>query len=80
MKQRSDHSRVQDTHHKKNPPADAAQQAKDEKERSKHPASENALESTQEKNPVPDESKRQADVAGFVTPRAFVRSGTSIAA
>jgi hypothetical protein len=60
MKQGSGHSRAQDTHHKKNPPADTAQQAKDDKERSKHPASENTLESTQDKNPVPDESKRQA--------------------
>ncbi|MEM5438631.1 hypothetical protein [Paraburkholderia diazotrophica] len=58
MKHGSDHPREEDTHHKKNPPADTAQQAKDEKERSKHPASENALESTQDKNPVPEESKR----------------------
>ncbi|SEJ75191.1 hypothetical protein SAMN05192539_101784 [Paraburkholderia diazotrophica] len=58
MKQGSDRSRVQDTHHKKNPPADTVQQAKDDEESRKHPASENRLESTQDKNPVPEESKR----------------------
>ena len=34
------------------------QEKKDEQEKRKHPASENALETTQDKNPVPGGSRR----------------------
>jgi hypothetical protein len=59
MNQRTDPSRPHGTP----TPSDAGdrtvQQRKDEAEKRKHPASENALESTQEKNPVPEGGTRR---------------------
>jgi hypothetical protein len=39
--------------------ADTLQQRKDELEKRKHPASENALDSTQDKNPMPEGTRRK---------------------
>jgi len=41
------------------PPSDTAQTARDAEEKRKHPASENALESSQDKNPIPPGSTRK---------------------
>lgn len=60
----SDH----DTHRKTVPngtveretsPKDTAQASKDSEEKRRHPASENALESSQDKNPIPDDSVKK---------------------
>ncbi len=40
-------------------PTDTEQSRNDEKERQKHAGSENALESAQDKNPIPPESTRE---------------------
>ncbi|HEY2024060.1 hypothetical protein [Paraburkholderia sp.] len=40
-------------------PPDTLQSRKDRLEKSKHPESENALESSQDKNPIPPESTRE---------------------
>jgi hypothetical protein len=39
-------------------PVDTVQSARDAAEKQRHPSSENALESSQDKNPVPPESTR----------------------
>lgn len=41
------------------PPPHTAQTERDEREKRRHPASENALESSQDKNPIPLDSTRQ---------------------
>ena len=42
-----------------NAPSDTAQSARDKQDKRKHPASENALESSQDKNPIPPGSTRE---------------------
>lgn len=46
-------------HGRGNPPSDTAQSARDKQEKRKHPGSENALESSQDKNPIPPGSTRE---------------------
>jgi len=46
-------------HGQVNPPSDTAHTARDEQEKRKHPGSENALESSQDKNPIPPGSTRE---------------------
>jgi hypothetical protein len=43
-----------------NPPPDTAQSARDAEEKRKHSPSENALRSSQDKNPIPPDSTRRA--------------------
>ncbi len=59
MKQATSHARTRDGHKlHTNAPTDTVQQQKDNAEKRKHSATENALDSTQEKNPVPAGTRR----------------------